>query len=84
MLDKLDFRSGIEAKPDTLTDEERAAIDAFPPEKIQRVPQGVSGLGPAEYEYHGQRLIMVDPITRKPLGRDKALEAMRRRGRVDE
>lgn len=27
-----------------ITDEERAAIDAFPAERIQRIPRGVSGL----------------------------------------
>lgn len=42
-MQNMTFGFAAPDRRDELTDEERAAIDAFPQERIQRIPVGVSG-----------------------------------------
>lgn len=50
---------------DVLTPEERAAIEAFPKSKIQRVATGVSGIEGQGYKWDGKTLVAIDPEAAK-------------------
>lgn len=79
MREFLDFRSD-KAGPDEITPEERAAIDAFPEDKIQKVPTGKRALD-FQFAWDGNRLKSVN-AEGKPMTREETLAKLKSFGKA--
>jgi len=65
---------------DGLTDEERAAIAAFPKQKVQRIPTGKCAFG-VRYVWNGKDLVQQSGADLSWRGLNGALD-LRKRGRA--